>query len=68
MTQTPLQVAMTYIRAFGGGDTTAVVVYDMATIPFGVVRVADCLTIVDDRIVDEKLIFDARPMSGPAAR
>ncbi len=48
------------IAAFGD-DTTAVLVYEAATVPVAHAPGAECLTVVDGRITHMRIIFDRLP-------
>lgn len=62
------------ILAVYGDDTRAVIMYEVATAPFGMVTTAELLTFRDGKIVADRLTFDtynvrqsAAPRSAPAA-
>lgn len=42
-------------------DTTAVLVYDTATVPVAHVPGAECHTVVDGRITELRIVFDRLP-------
>ncbi len=48
------------IGAFGD-DTTAVLMYDAATVPVEDAPGAECLTVVDGRVTHMRIIFDRLP-------
>jgi ketosteroid isomerase-like protein len=48
------------IAAFGD-DTTAVVVYDTATVPVASAPAAECVTVADGKIAYSRFIFDRAP-------
>jgi ketosteroid isomerase-like protein len=50
------------IAAFGD-DTTAVLVYDTRTVPVPDAPGAECLTVVDGKIVHNRFIFDRLPFA-----
>ncbi|HET8629722.1 MAG TPA: nuclear transport factor 2 family protein, partial [Thermomicrobiales bacterium] len=54
------------IAAFGD-DTRALVLYDLATAPFGVMATAELLTFRDGKIVADRLTSDTYPMRRAAA-
>jgi hypothetical protein len=54
------------IAAFGD-DTTAVLVYEAATVPVAHAPGAECLTVADGRITHMRIIFDRLPFD-PARR
>ena len=58
------------LAAFGD-DTTAVLVYEAATVPVANAPGAECVTVVDGRITRMRIIFDRLPFDAarrPAAR
>lgn len=46
------------IVAVLGDDRSALVMYDMHTVPFGTLRAADHLVVEDGKITADKLVFD----------
>ena len=48
------------IAAFGD-DTTAVIVYDTATVPVASAPAAECVTVTDGKITRSRFIFDRLP-------
>lgn len=52
-----------------GDDGQAMLLYDMATGPFGMMRAAEHLTVAEGRIRASRLVFDTHPVRGvqPAA-
>jgi hypothetical protein len=50
------------IAAFGD-DTTAVIVYDTATVPVASAPAAECVTVTDGKITRSRLIFDRLPFN-----
>lgn len=52
---------VTVIAAMGDGDR-AMIMYDMSTGPFGIVRAVDLLTVADERITSDVLVFDTAPL------
>ncbi len=53
----PVVTGMQIIAAFGD-DTRALIMYDLATAPFGTLRTAELLTVKDGKIQEDKLTFD----------
>jgi len=53
----PVVTGMQIIAAFGD-DTRALIMYDLATAPFGTLRTAELLTVKDGKIQADKLTFD----------
>ncbi|MFC7624297.1 nuclear transport factor 2 family protein [Microlunatus sp. GCM10028923] len=51
------------VTARYGDEHGAVVVYEMLTGPFGTIRAADHLTVVDGRITTDILIFDTAALN-----
>ena len=54
------------IAAFGD-DETAVVVYDTETVPVASAPAAECVTVVDGKIVASRFIFDRAPFDAARA-
>ena len=50
------------IAAFGD-DTTAVIVYDTATVPVASAPAAECVTVTDGKITRSRFIFDRLPFN-----
>ena len=50
------------IAAFGD-DTTAVIVYDTATVPVASAPAAECVTVTDGKITYSRFIFDRAPFA-----
>jgi limonene-1,2-epoxide hydrolase len=49
------------VAAFGD-DTRALILYDLATTPFGTMTTAELLTFRDGKIVEDRLTFDTYPI------
>lgn len=58
-----LVTSLDVVTAITDGDEV-LVLYDMHTTPFGTMRAADHLTIVDGRITKDLLVFDPTPLAG----
>jgi limonene-1,2-epoxide hydrolase len=50
------------IVAVMGDERSALVMYDMRTVPFGTLRAADHLVVEDGKITSDKLVFDTHPV------
>jgi hypothetical protein len=50
------------VVAIVGDKNQAAVLYDMATTPFGTLRVAEHLQVSSGRIVGSRLVFDTYPV------
>lgn len=57
---------VTILAAFGD-ETQALIMYDLATVPFGSMTSAELLTFREGKIVADVLTFDTFPMRGGAA-
>lgn len=57
---------VTILAAFGD-DSQALIMYDLATAPFGTLTSAELLTFRDGKIVADKLTFDTYPIRGAGA-
>lgn len=57
----------TLIASFGD-DTTALLMYDTATIPVASAPGAECLTVTDGLITHMRIIFDRAPFDAAAAQ
>ena len=53
-------IGSTLIAAFGN-DTTALIMYDTATVPVASAPGAECLTVSDGKITYSRFIFDRAP-------
>jgi hypothetical protein len=49
-------------RAALGDDQQAMVLYDLTTGPFGILRVTEHLAVRDGRIASSTLVFDSHPV------
>jgi hypothetical protein len=54
------------ILSVSGDDTQAMIMYDMETAPFGILRAVDHLVIHDEKIIADQLVFDTRKLRGPS--
>ena len=61
-------VTRSELLAAFGDETTAVLMYDTDTVPVPDAPGAECLTVVDGRIVQLRMVFDRAPFDAARAR